>query len=76
MGILSDAWDFWTKPGLGERLGSLFADNAPMGGERVTRPGEQIDRQVHQQTGGGGSGSSGGSNSDPGEGHIHHHGEP
>jgi hypothetical protein len=51
VGILSDAWDYWTKPGLGERLGSLFGDNAPEGAERLIEPKEQIDRQIEKQTG-------------------------
>lgn len=51
MGILKEAWDFWTKPGLGDRLGGLFADNAPAGGDRVTKPQKDIDKQVDDQTG-------------------------
>ncbi len=49
MGILKDAWDFWTKPGLGDRLGGLFADNAPKGGERLTKPEKQINEQSGKQ---------------------------
>ena len=54
MGILRETWDYWTKPGLGGRLGALFGDNGPAGAERVVRPREQIERQERQQTGGGG----------------------
>lgn len=65
MGIARETWDYWTKPGLGERLGSLFGDNAPAGAERVTKPGKQIDRQVEEQTG---TSSGDGSSSAPSDG--------
>lgn len=43
MGIARETWDFWTKPGLGERLGSLFGDNPRAGVERLTKPEKQIE---------------------------------